>query len=537
MIRAVVLTLGILTISSAAAAQSSLSGRPVPTQCESLLDSIATAADPATRSNAATTLVNMNLHPSCLAETLLLGASQRQAFAEFLERLESRRTDKQAGTSTGTGGTTSLVSKGTTAKVLSIAAEYGALTESVNKQIVTVQGSLDGIPAALVRNQVVEYCPTRAAVPGCIHRDAIEWLRRFSYSVSFDTTQGVPSAIGAPSGTPQGAAQPVTFDVTGRAVVDVTARTVLWNARDTTSKTFLTQWTKAQTRNADDAKKAGAAPAGGSQIDKAANDLLAAMRGLLNEVMSDPAYRSWQEETIAALRSVAGPDEVRAAWSDRQRALYATLQPKHQNITEQADIFARALGRYIFEEDDAVRAVARKPVLTLQYDHRTPNGKPPTTSLRVIFDKGLAHQWSVAANGAIETYDAAPSAEIPGAGRVRDVQLGIQLQRDLGTLALLGAAAVSGTYYFQYQNSPAILDVTPGSPFDGITFVGLATTAKQVFAEKGHLHLAQIRLMLGQGSARVPISVSYSNRTELIDTPAWRAQIGVSYDFDSLFGK
>jgi hypothetical protein len=41
----------------------------------------------------------------------------------------------------------------------------------------------------------------------------------------------------------------------------------------------------------------------------------------------------------------------------------------------------------------------------------------------------------------------------------------------------------------------------------------------------------------GQSSVRFPIAVSWSNRTELITKPAWRAQIGVSYDLDSLFAR
>ena len=35
-------------------------------------------------------------------------------------------------------------------------------------------------------------------------------------------------------------------------------------------------------------------------------------------------------------------------------------------------------------------------------------------------------------------------------------------------------------------------------------------------------------------SVKIPISVTYSNKTELINKPTWRAQIGVAYDFDSL---
>jgi hypothetical protein len=39
-----------------------------------------------------------------------------------------------------------------------------------------------------------------------------------------------------------------------------------------------------------------------------------------------------------------------------------------------------------------------------------------------------------------------------------------------------------------------------------------------------------------ESSIKIALSVTWSNRTELIDNPVWRGQIGISYDLDSLFG-
>ena len=72
---------------------------------------------------------------------------------------------------------------------------------------------------------------------------------------------------------------------------------------------------------------------------------------------------------------------------------------------------------------------------------------------------------------------------------------------------------------------------------DGVTFVNLPSTASQVYGTTGNIYVWQLKLTAGGGSAvTVPLSVTYSNRTELITNPTWKAQIGVSYDFDSLFG-
>jgi hypothetical protein len=149
----------------------------------------------------------------------------------------------------------------------------------------------------------------------------------------------------------------------------------------------------------------------------------------------------------------------------------------------------------------------------------------------------LGKKVSLVTNGAFTIFDSAQPTAIPGISRLRDAQFGMQVQRDLGHLSSIGAAGLAAAYYFQYQNSPTVLNVTPGTPVPNITFVGLPNNATQIFSQKGNLHVGQVRLVLGAGqsSVRFPVAVSWSNRTELIAKPTWRAQVGISYDFDSLF--
>jgi hypothetical protein len=516
-------TIALLTLAPRARAEGQLPPL-LPSDCPSLIDLLATAATAADRERVARRLAAMNLHPACLAEALVAADAQKVGFASFLKALENTRTDKQSGASAGSGGSTNLVSKGTTAKVLSFGAEYGALTESVSKQIVTVQGSLDGVPAALVRHSVARYCPSGGA-PDCVNSSLIEMLQRFSYAVSFDTGPAAQSVSATPSGTGQGTAQPVAFSADGHSITAVTFRAVLWNARDKVSKTFQSAWLASVTTSPD-------------ALNQAATNLMNATGALVATVESDAHYQSWQDETVRQLKAASGKGQVTAVWTERQRVLAEQLRIAHADVFDQAAKERAVLGAYRFEED-AVVAALQKPVVTLQYDYKRPVNQPVTSTVRLIFDKGFSDGWSFTANAAVELYDDTPSAAIQGAGRTRDTQFGVQLQKDLGTSSLLGAAALAGTYFFQYQNSPSIVDVTPSTPGDGITFVGLPSTVTQVFAAAGNIQVAQLRLVLGPGqsSARFPFSISYSNRTELIDKPAWRAQIGVSYDFDSLFGK
>src|SRR5581483_3981889 len=278
-----------------------------------------------------------------------------------------------------TGGSTNLVSKGTTAKVISLAAEYGALTESINKQIVTVQGSLDGVPAALVRHHVVEYCPAGGA-SNCVDGGVLEALRRVSYAVSFDTSQSAQTVSGTPSASAAGAAQPVAFTADGHSITSAGVRFVLWNARDTVSKSYDEAWTK-------EIVKSHAA------LEGAATGLLNATIALVGAVEADPAYAPWQDETVQRLVAARpNRDEVVAVWTGRQHVLAQQLRRTHPAIFVKAADERSALSVYRLEED-AVAATLRKPVATLQYDYKRPASQPSTSTVRLIFDKGLGTGW------------------------------------------------------------------------------------------------------------------------------------------------
>jgi hypothetical protein len=60
-----------------------------------------------------------------------------------------------------------------------------------------------------------------------------------------------------------------------------------------------------------------------------------------------------------------------------------------------------------------------------------------------------------------------------------------------------------------------------------------------VYAARGVINIAQAKFTLNPANSgfNIPVSVTWSNRTELVTSPAWKGQIGISYDLDSLFSK
>jgi hypothetical protein len=134
-------------------------------------------------------------------------------------------------------------------------------------------------------------------------------------------------------------------------------------------------------------------------------------------------------------------------------------------------------------------------------------------------------------------YNSSPSSSIPSASLLRDIQGGAEFSylapssKLHGIGSLIGNTTLAAAYYYQDQTSPAILSGLPST----ITFTGLPSDANTVFAKRGVINLAQVRLGFGSGkNITFPLSATYSNRTELITHPTWGLQFGFNYNLSSL---
>ena len=203
-----------------------------------------------------------------------------------------------------------------------------------------------------------------------------------------------------------------------------------------------------------------------------------------------------------------------------------------------ADVVAtvqRAYNNFFLAQDDLIDTLAKSSVIAVEYTDKRPLGQTPVNNVRLIVDKPLTAQAKITANGAVDFYGSVP--QMPGLSRFRDAQAGVEIDYGiLGGRSVGGPATLSGAGYYQYQHSAVLLNVDATSPLTGITFSGLPADAGTMFAKTGSIWLAQVKLSVAPGgkSVKIPLSVTYSNRTELLNKPNWRAQIGVAYDFDSL---
>lgn len=469
------------------------------------------------------TIVLVDVQQTARCVALYAAGFERASFEAFVKRFEASRSDEQGGSS-GTGtGSTSIVSRGPAAKVLSLAAEHGALTQSVADQRVTVRGNLAGVPAALLRKDIFPYCAGDERLSGfCFPNSVLSTLRRVSFAVAFDPSRDEATITATPSEDASGPAQPVTFSASRRELTSVSVRIEALNRRDVTSPEFVAAWKERV----------------GTAMNTAASDLLSAAGDFVGAVTDAPGYEEWRTQSLARVRA-AGTDRTAlvAALKQSLELLMPIVQTAVPDYSIKARTALDAYSRFYLAQDELIDSLAMKNVLAFEYSHERPAGMATTSQFRLIGDLPLTAETKLVVNGAITVYHSLPEAIDQRVERIRDARFGVQLDHGLGDVSILGPAVASVALYYQKQNTASVLEIDPGNPLPNVMFVGLPDDVTHVFTRTGDIWLAQAKLSLvpPNKSVKIPLAITYSNRTELVDKPAWSAQIGLTYDFDSLF--
>jgi len=469
----------------------------------------------------------------CMTALLL---TQYSGTDSLLDRaLQVKAALQQNGSSAGSGGGTSLVSKGLTSQVLSAAAEYGALAQTTSGQTVTLSGSLGGIPAALTRQALIDNCDG-IRIPGalCASNTTVNRMNRLSYTVAFNTGSTAQSVSGTAATTSPTttSAQAVTFNATTNTITSVTGKFVILRGAAANI---------AATAAAID--KLGTKPMPTTHMTAAQKTILNAM----DKYDDYPAVVAWRSQTAAKILAEP-PGSAASAWLQQADALMNAICPPQgpdpkcrTTLLTQLGTYTVFVNSYKESVNAFVETLRKAPLLTIEYDFNRPASQPTNSTVRLVGQTVLGG-WTLTGNGAVSLYDSTPSSAIPGASLLRDVQIAAEGSFDFAKVkkaTFLGHSTGSVAYYFHAQTRPAILNVTPGQPAAGVTITGLPATATQVYAQTGIISIVQGKFTYSPKSSSIslPISFTWANRSELVaNNPVWRGQIGISYDFDSLFG-
>lgn len=400
--------------------------------------------------------------------------------------LAFRRADVQSGSGSGASGTTSAVSSPFLPAIFGLAFENGGLTRTVTGSTVTLKIS----PAGLV-------CASRQDAAAVAQRDPdvcrTNW-KRVGITAAFDTNRGEKS------GTLE------NLETARRQFAELAVRVELLNRRQ--PRSFQHFVTKATTFTNSLALLA----ATNSVWDDAATAALIEMtgRGDWENLSSQQRVEQLTAKMDALIADLPDPpSSVKAEWLASLKA-------------EQLADFNRTVVtvEYAYQQPDLQTTdLGTRPVIV-------PAGtRPPSLhTARVIVAKGIG------ARTVDFTFNLSGSwfAERRGGmtDHFRDLRSAFEMKFKMRDIRDYGAPTLSfAGLYVLLNQEPLGLGLT--------TFGGTPIT------ERGHIYLFQTKLEFptANNAVRIPISISASNRTELIKASDIRGQVGFSLNLDALFGE
>lgn len=432
------------------------------------------------------------------------------ALTSFAIQVIDGQMNRQTAGTSGNAGSTSLLSSAVASDVLSLATEFGAINRIGSGNTTTLRANLAGV-AGLFYGQPYMGCASLAT--GCSNPSRV--ARGFSGSVSIDTMSD--SSVKTVTGSSAATNEPVSTGILAPG-----NRMSAWSVRfDFQRKTVY------DTNNV----KAWATKMRDLATSPAETGLVDSIHKLMDEVTTS----NWRIAFMAALQSAPRGGLMRTL-QEQLDDLIVKMAVKDPQLMLKARTAQSAITAYFLKRDEVLRDLQTNK-FSVEFNGLHPLGQPNLSNIRVIY----SHQPTDAPllltfNSAVEWYNSVPQGV--DVGRLRDIQVAAQLDRRLGTIPQLGTAVLTVGFYYQWQREPALISISEGDavPGNGIVLPGAEST---LLATKGNIAIGQVKMTLPikNGVVKVPVSFSWSNRSELINESEKRGQIGLTLDLDSVFKK
>jgi len=474
----------------------------------------------------------------------------------FLSSAAESRIDLQNGASNGASGTTSVVERSGISDVLGVALEAGAVTQTVSGSNLTLQGNALSLYRFAAGQEVFQYCPEEHA--NCKGEFA-SFLNKISgtatLALSNASSQTVTGTV-ASSGTTSGGTTQTFASIQSSASTQTSASALIQNSAshlsgftvrfqainslDVRSQTYLDAWKKG----------IGGLTTLAQAVIK--NDVFA----FFQKTSDDDA---WVTETTHILKTLiegqAADPNPKHTKSKDQALVAAIIQQWEAQIptwtkngmnVDALKQFLQSANAYMVARDAAVNKVRQSLAsgLTFEYDYTRPDNQPRVSTARVIYSlhpgtiaadmasssaqalatTKSANDSSITFNFAADMYDSPP----PKTGVLRDLQVALQVDHHFGnTIATLAG-------YYQYQNQPAALMIGAGNLAPGTNII-LPSAAATLLAPKGNIVVAQAMVTFPlKSGTKLPVGVTWSNRTDLLKGNELRGHVGFNFDWSSL---
>jgi hypothetical protein len=485
----IALAIGVLAVTSAARAQPPVSpsaaGQPQKTALQRMHDSL---VDELRERESPLSLVED-------IDYIAVLAGQRGSLVRMLQEFEDQRSDEQVGATASSSGTTTVVSKGTVPSILGLAVENGAVTKDQSATVVTFRTNLGGAARTLAGKGYFQLSSASSS--------SLAILDAISLSASFDTSRGDSSGS---SGT-------TTLTADRQQLSQWTARVQLINHRNPSNAAFLKAF------------QASVAPS----LQKVASTTSA----LYPLLQADPSIAQWLTKSSAGIETArvtatAAPNATSASIT---QAISDALTEAEKTFPAEATLrsdtragltdYDRAASVFAGDRQGVLDKLAGAALLALEWSNDRPALGPNTSNSRLAGEIGT--QPDLTWNTSLTLFDPYNALPTGVTHRVRDLQLSAEMDVRLGNYAdPTFILSLSGKYLHQYENS-----------FDPTTGLMIQNTT-------GNTGIAQLKLTIpaGKGTgAKIPLSITYANRTELIQESVVRANVGITYDLDSLFAR
>ncbi|HET9285415.1 MAG TPA: hypothetical protein VFR24_25980 [Candidatus Angelobacter sp.] len=446
----------------------------------------------------------------------------KQVQQKLANQVEQSRLDLQSGSSPGSSGSSSAVVKAGLSSILSTAIESGAITQAINGNTINVTGNVDAVARFLSGAPPIPFCPTSQVNKGC----GTPVLKDLGFSVSVDTDQNsTKTASTSTTDNPAGTPSSVNLLAGKNRFSGATLKYVFRNPRDVHSKEFQSQWTGFYETNEQKFKDAGA-------------QLSSILAKVFSPIIRDQnaAYTAIQmkhKPLLLAATNQAALETEMASYLDDVLAFGKANIPDFEN---QLRSVLSAYMLYLGNVNQMLQTINEKTVFSAEYDFQRPQGQPDTSAFRIMSSfNPFGPDGTFSVNLAGTFYNS--SSVSSQFGRWRDAQASLQLERRIGGDMANYPARFSLAAYFQYMVSPGLISLD-SSNFAPGTNINLGQSAAIALAPAGPIWIgeAKVTLKLKSSGAEIPISITQSNRTDLIKSTTTRGHIGLTFDFGKLFG-
>jgi hypothetical protein len=440
----------------------------------------------------------------------------------LLSDAEEKRIDQQVSTTQLTTGT-SVASKGSVPWLFGFAAEAGALTQSSSNNVLTFSGTPANVVKALKAKDYLASYTVGDKTP------LVKWLfTPLSFSVSFNVAQ----SSGSNSSTAQAmsmargmAATPASTTTAGAngTLAGYTIRYSIWNHRDARDPRYQKQWNDFVDANAPAMLKAigelGRFLVLDPRYSKAFEDWQVANQNAISDPdMKPEQVRQLFLQRVAALQKVIGSDASAQELLDKAAVSIANYSEARNNILTSISNSTAVAFEYTETQQSNLLG---SPVTVINPNPAVKNPIPNLSTFNFVVEKGSLGATQFTANASTTIYNSIPAGT--HIGRVQSYRAAVQADIPLPEIKNVGMPIFTFSGLFlSLLNQPLGQNVV-------VNDVPISLT--------GNIWLFQSKfsLKVKNSGVKIPVALTYTNRTELNKESDVRGSIGVTYNLDSLF--